>query len=498
MDVLTAAFLNLMTFEMIVILIIGTVAGMVIGALPGLSSTMGVALVVPVTFAMPADQALVLLGAVYVSTVYGGSITAILLRTPGTDASIATSFDGYPLAQAGRGSEAIGMSTIASLFGGTFSTVVLLMLAPLLSTAALMFGPPEYVLVTIFGLLTIVGISEGNLHKGFIMAFLGLLVATIGLDPFTGSTRYTLDLPDLFEGIPLLPMLIGLFSVSQGIALSVPRGRSVAKPETLAKGGRVLPKWKTLKGIQRTFWRSSVLGVLIGILPGAGTATAAFISYNEARRKSRNREEFGKGSFEGIAAAEAANNAVTGGTLVPTLTLGIPGNAVTAVFIGGLTIHGMIPGPRLFTEHAETTYTLILSLFIANFLFAIIGVFLCRWLVRVTVVPGTLLGPVIIVLATIGCYALRNNVFDVGLVLLFGLFGFFLERWRYPMSAFVIAAILGRILEPNFIRSMQIFAGDWTKWFQRPLSLFLMALILFAAFYPVYRLYRKRASARES
>lgn len=496
MDVMLAAWGNIFTIEAMLVLVAGTLAGMIVGALPGLSSTMGVALCVPITFAMPADLALILLGAVYVSSVYGGSITAILLRAPGTDASIATAFDGYPMAQQGRGGEAIGMATIASLIGGTFSVIVLLLVAPPLARFALAFGPPEYVLVTVFGLVTIVGVSEGNLLRGFIMAVIGLLLATVGISLFTGTMRFTFGYAELFEGVPFLPILIGLFSVSQAIALSVPAGRSVAKAAELRSDERIVPNWADLRSVWRTLARSSILGVIIGILPGAGTGIAAFISYNEARRKSKNRDKFGTGVPEGVAASECANNAVTGGTLVPTLTLGIPGNSVTAVFIGGLTIHGLIPGPRLFTDYAEITYTLIYSLFVANFLFAIAGVLLCRWLVRITVVRGAILGPIIIVFAIVGSYALRNNLFDVAMVLAFGGAGFFLERWRYPIPPLVIGVILGQILESNLIRSKQMFADDWSLWFTRPLSLVLMVLVVAAFAYPIVKHFRKRRVVR--
>lgn len=495
MDVMLAAWGNIFTVEAGLVLVAGTLAGMIVGALPGLSSTMGVALCVPITFVMPADLALILLGAVYVSSVYGGSITAILLRAPGTDAAIATAFDGYPMAQQGRAGEAIGMATMASLIGGTFSVIVLLLVAPPLARIALAFGPPEYVLVTVFGLVTIVGVSEGNLLRGFIMAAIGLLLATVGISLFTGTMRFTFGYAELFEGVPFLPILIGLFSVSQAIALAVPASRRVAEVAELRPDERIVPNWADIRSVWRTLTRSSFLGVIIGILPGAGTGIAAFISYNEARRKSKNRDKFGTGVPEGVVASECANNAVTGGTLVPTLTLGIPGNSVTAVFIGGLTIHGLIPGPRLFTDYAEVTYTLIYSLFVANFMFAIAGVLLCRWLVRITVVRGAILGPIIIVFAIVGSYALRNNLFDVAMVLAFGGAGFFLERWRYPIPPLVIGVILGQILESNLIRSKQLFAGDWSLWFTRPLSLFLMALVVLAFAYPIVKHVRKRRLA---
>ncbi|MGO2006558.1 tripartite tricarboxylate transporter permease [Vreelandella alkaliphila] len=494
MDVLLPALGNVLTPMALLTLFLGTLAGMTIGSLPGLSSTMGVALCIPITFGMPPDLALILLGAVYVSSVYGGSVTAILLRTPGTDASIATALDGYPLAEAGRGGEALGMATLASLFGGLFSVVVLIAIAPPLSTVALAFGPQEYTVLAIFGLVTIVGVASDRPLKGVLSAAVGLVLACVGLDAFTGMQRFTFGYSELFDGVPLLPVLIGLFSVSQAFNLCVPEGGGVLTGKGQQLKGRRLPLWLDIRRCLRTLLRSSVIGSVVGILPGAGTSIASFISYNEARRHSPTPERFGKGELEGVAASESANNAVTGGTLIPTLTLGIPGNAVTAVFVGGLTIHGMIPGPSLFTDHAETTYTLILSLLLANVLFAVLGLWLCRYLVVVTKVPGSVLGPMILVFSVIGTYALRNEIFDVWLAVAFGVVGFFMERWRYPAAPLVIALILGPILEVNFRRSMQISHWDLTTFFTRPLSLTLCLLVVLALAYPLWSQWRRRRS----
>ncbi|WP_275285887.1 tripartite tricarboxylate transporter permease [Halomonas elongata] len=495
MDVLLPALGNVLTPMALLTLLLGTLAGMTIGSLPGLSSTMGVALCIPITFNMPPELALILLGAVYVSSVYGGSVTAILLRTPGTDASIATALDGYPLATAGRGGEALGMATLASLFGGLFSVVVLIAIAPPLSTVALAFGPQEYTVLAIFGLVTIVGVASDRPLKGVLSAAVGLVLACVGLDAFTGVQRFTFGYSELFEGVPLLPVLIGLFSVSQAFNLCVPEGGGVLAGKGQQLKGRRLPLWLDIRRSLRTLLRSSVIGSVVGILPGAGTSIASFISYNEARRHSPTPERFGKGELEGVAASESANNAVTGGTLIPTLTLGIPGNAVTAVFVGGLTIHGMIPGPSLFTDHAETTYTLILSLLFANVLFAVLGLWLCRYLVVVTKVPGAVLGPMILVFSVIGTYALRNEVFDVWLAVAFGVVGFFMERWRYPGAPLVIALILGPILEVNFRRSMQISHWDLSTFFTRPLSMTLCLLVVLALAYPLWNQWRRRRSA---
>lgn len=490
MEALLVAASNVFSPEALLVLVIGTVVGLFVGALPGLSSTMGVALCIPITFGMDPAIALVLLGAIYCSSVFGGSITAILLRTPGTDASIATTFDGYPMAQRGEGTKAIGMALVASLVGGVFSALVLLFVAPPLSRLALLFGPQEYVFLAIFGMVSIIGVASGQALKGFVTAAIGLLLATVGLDLFTGYPRLTLGQDELLDGLPLLPALIGIFSVSQALSLCISNDGAAADKPVLDVKGKVLPEWAVLRRVARTLLRSSVIGSIIGILPGAGTSVAAFISYNEARRHSAHPERFGKGEIEGVAAPEAANNAVTGGSLVPTLTLGIPGNAVTAVFVGGLTIHGLIPGPKLFTQYADVTYTLILSLILANILFALVGLVSAPWISRVIRVPNAVLGPAIIVFSVVGSYALRNSLFDVWLVLGFGVVGFFMERWRFPGAPLVIALVLGPILETNFRRSMQISGGDWTTFFTRPFSLLLIVLILVSLCYPLISRWR--------
>ncbi len=472
----------------IFVLLIGTIAGLIIGALPGLSSTMGVALAIPLTFGMDPKVGLMLLGAVYCSSVYGGSLTAILIRTPGTDASIATTFDGFPLTQQGLAGKAIGISTVSSLVGGIISAMALLCIAPFLAKMALKFGPSEYFLVGLFGLSVIISISSENYLKGLITGIFGLLIATTGMDNFTGFPRFIFNNDSLLDGIPILPALIGLFSLSQAIAISVSEKTSIIdNPETLKFADRVLPEKEDIKRIWKTVLRSSIIGVIVGIMPGAGTSIAAFLSYNEAKRASKNPETFGKGNIEGVAAPEAANNAVTGGSLVPALTLGIPGNAVTAVFIGGLTIQGLIPGPNLFTKYGEITYTLLLSLFVANIMFAIIGLVFAKQLVKIVKTPTKVLAPIICVLSVIGAYSIRNNFFDVWLLFGFGVLGYFMERLKYSPTPIVLAIILGPMVEAELRRTLSLFQGNLAPIFYRPISLFIIVLIFISVVFPLMK-----------
>ena len=330
--------------------------GITIGALPGLSAAMGVALLIPITFGMPASTGLIVLAGVYCGAIFGGSISAILIRTPGTPAAAATAIDGYELTLKGKAGKALGTAVIASFMGGILSSISLYLFAPTLATLALKFGPAEYFWLSIFGLTIIAGASTKSITKGLISGGLGLMISTIGMDPMLGNPRFTFGIPSLLSGIPFTASLIGLFSMSQVLMLAEKKIKSSGK--MIDFDDRVLLSRAELKQILPTTLRSTIIGNLIGILPGAGASIASFLGYNEAKRFSKHKEEFGHGSIEGIAGAEAANNAVTGGSLIPTFTLGIPGESVTAVLLGGLLIQGLQPGPDLFTIHGKITYFL--------------------------------------------------------------------------------------------------------------------------------------------
>ena len=478
--------------QSLLVLLAGTVAGLVIGALPGLSSTMGVALTIPLTFGMDPKMGLMLLGAVYCSSVYGGSLTAILLRTPGTDASIATTFDGFPMTQQGLAGKAIGMSTTASLVGGLLSATALLFIAPFLADLALKFGPSEYFLIGLFGLSVIVSVSSESYLKGLVAGAFGLLVATTGMDNFTGYPRFIFNNDSLLDGIPILPALIGLFSLSQAIKISVSNQKTIVlNPGDLTISDRILPETNDMKRTWKTILRSSLIGIVIGIMPGAGTSIASFLSYNEAKRASKDPSSFGKGNIEGVAASEAANNAVTGGSLIPALTLGIPGNAVTAVFIGGLTIQGLIPGPNLFIKYGEITYTLLISLFLANIMFWAIGIAFARQFVKIVKTPTKILAPIICVLSIIGSFAIRNNFFDVWLLFGFGILGYFMERFKISPAPIVLALVLGPMVESELRRTLILFHGSLLPVLYRPISLCILALIVISVIFPLVREFRQ-------
>lgn len=474
---------------------IGTVSGVLVGAMPGLTATMAVALLIPVTFALDPLTGLVLMGGVYSGAMYGGSIPAILLRTPGTPAAVATAIEGYPMSRNGHGGLALKVSVISSFCGGVFSTIVLLLVAPVLATFALTFGPPEYFLLAILGLVGIVSMAddESSLIKALISGLLGLIIATIGTDPISGQLRYTMGLTDLYEGVSFMPALIGMFSISQMLDLTGVKS-IVTDTSTLQK----IQREPFPKGLKRFIGLGSATGTVVGILPGEGATIAAFLSYNFARQRSKNKALFGKGNPEGIAAAEAGNNGCVGGSLIPTLTLGIPGNSVAAALLGGLIIHGLIPGPELFTKYGAMTYAFILSLFFANLIFLVMGLFLAPYFARISLVPTALLIPVVCLFSILGSYAMNNSLLDIFIALFFGIVAIFLGKCGFSMGALILGLILGPIAETGFAQALIIGHGSYTIFFNRPQALALWAVIILLLVPPVLQIVRQHRGKRRT
>jgi putative tricarboxylic transport membrane protein len=452
----------------------GTIVGIIVGAMPGLTATMAVALLIPVTFGMPPLVGLALMGGVYSGGMYGGAISSILLSTPGTPAAAATAFDGYPMTKQGKGGTALTVATWASFWGGIFSTVALLLMAPALAKFSLRFGPPEYFVLAIMGLSSIVTLTKGSMVKGLMSGFLGLVLATIGMDPISGYMRFTFNSIDLFDGIPFMPALIGLFSVSQILDLTAETHIVEDLTDTIA----TIKRSRLPKGLSSTIAKGSVIGTIVGMLPGAGATIAAFISYNFAKQSSRDSDTFGKGNPKGVAASESANNGCVGGSLIPLLTLGIPGNSVAAALMGGLLIQGLIPGPELFSKYGAMTYGFILSLFLANIIFLVLGLYLAPYFAKVTSTPNALLIPGIAILSVIGSYAINNNMFDVWLMIGFGICGYFLEKGGFSTGALVLGLILGPIVELGFGQALIMSAGSPMIFFERPLCILLWVITL--------------------
>ena len=452
----------------------GTIVGIIVGAMPGLTATMAVALLIPVTFGMPPLVGLALMGGVYSGGMYGGAISSILLSTPGTPAAAATAFDGYPMTKQGKGGTALTVATWASFWGGIFSTVALLLMAPALAKFSLRFGPPEYFVLAIMGLSSIVTLTKGSMVKGLMSGFLGLVLATIGMDPISGYMRFTFNVVDLYDGISFMPALIGLFSVSQILDLTAETHIVEDLSDTIAS----IKRSKLPKGLGPTITKGSIIGTIVGMLPGAGATIAAFISYNFAKQSSKDSDTFGKGNPKGVAASESANNGCVGGSLIPLLTLGIPGNSVAAALMGGLLIQGLIPGPELFSKYGAMTYGFILSLFLANIIFLVLGLYLAPYFAKVTSTPNALLIPGIAILSVIGSYAINNNMFDVWLMIGFGICGYFLEKGGFSTGALVLGLILGPIAELGFGQSLIMAGGSPMIFFERPLCILLWVITL--------------------
>ncbi|MBV1820013.1 tripartite tricarboxylate transporter permease [Clostridium cochlearium] len=463
--------------------ILSIAVGIMVGALPGLSAAMGVALLIPITFGMPKDTALISLVGVYCGAIFGGSITAILIRTPGTPAAAATAIEGYELTKQGKAGKALATATIASFIGGILSSISLYLFSPILAKLALKFGPIEYFWLSIFGLTIIAGVSSKSMIKGLLSGAFGLLLSTIGMDPMMGRPRFTFGSASLLSGVPFTAALIGLFSMSQVLILAESKIKEMGDMKKV--DDKVMLNKKEMKQIIPTCIRSWIIGNIVGILPGAGASIASFMGYNEAKRFSKNKDLFGKGSIEGVAGSESANNAVTGGSLIPMLTLGIPGESVTAVMLGGLLIQGLQPGPDLFTTNARITYTLFAGFVIVNIIMLVEGLFGCKLFANIAKVSDRILIPIIFSLSVVGSYAINNSVEDVLIMFVFGIIGYFVVKFEMNPAAIVLALILGPIGETGLRRTLIMNHGDLTTLFSSGISWVLIGLSLFSLFSPI-------------
>ncbi|MEG1632869.1 MAG: tripartite tricarboxylate transporter permease [Oscillospiraceae bacterium] len=452
----------------------GTAIGIIIGCLPGLSAAMGVALLLPMTFTMPPETGLIVLGGIYCGAIFGGSISAILIHTPGTPASAATAIDGYQLTLQGKAGKALAVSCFSSFCGGLLSCISLYFFAPLLAQLAMKFGSPEYFWLSIFGLTIIAGVSSKSMVKGLISGALGLLISTIGMDPIEGAKRFMFGQASLYEGINTTCALIGLFSMSQVLILAEKKIKERAKAAKFTD--KITLSGAEVKRITPTILRSWIIGNIIGILPGAGASIACFMGYNASKQFSKHKEEFGHGSIEGVAGSEAANNAVTGGSLIPMLTLGIPGESVTAVLMGGLIIQGLQPGPELFTRHAAMTYTFFAGFVLVQFFMLGIGLLGCRGFAHISRLSDSILIPCVAVLCVVGAFAIHKNFVDVVIMMIFGVLGYLVRKLDLNPAAIVLALILGPIGETGLRRSLLLSGGNPAILFSTPVCWVLVGL----------------------
>jgi putative tricarboxylic transport membrane protein len=490
--------LQAVTSISVILIAFGGVAwGILGGALPGISPSIAMALLLPLTYDMQPLHAIVLLAATYVGAEYGGSIPAILIRTPGTNSAAATTIDGYAMHLQGRGGEALGLSLVAGMIGGLFGLFLLVLLTEPLAKVALLFTPPAYFALGILGLSVISSLSEGALIKGLMAGIMGLMISVVGTDPLSGVSRFTFRLPELIEGIPFIIVMVGVFAVAELMSQSGSMDWA-GSDATKARDTRMkLPSLRTLWRLRKAQAIGNVVGAFEGVMPGAGGTVAAFLSYNEARRWSKEPEKFGHGSEEGVVAPEAANNVVACTALVPTLSFGIPGSNSTAVLLGGLLIHGLQPGPLLFTQHPEVVYGLFGGLFVANIGMLLIGIAILTpaiWLVNR---PKPYLLAFIYALVFSGVYSIDHSVFDLGMVLAAGVIGYLMRAFGYPFLPLVLGLVLGYMIESNYRRSLLMTNGDHVVFLQDPISLlFLAAAIIFVAVAVVREArMRKRATA---
>jgi putative tricarboxylic transport membrane protein len=486
LELLFHGFATVLSGYHVVALVLGSFFGIIIGAIPGLTATMGIALLVPFTFGMNPFTGIVMLLGIYTGAIYGGGIASILIKTPGTPAAAATVFDGYPMAQKGLAGKAIGMATIASGIGGMFTAICLTFFAPILARFALRFSAPEYFALAVFGLSVTVSLTGKSPLKGIISGCLGLLIAMIGLDPMGGFPRFTFGTTQLSGGFSFVPMLIGLFALSEGfrqveVILTAPKVSAVLKD--------ILPKLRELKECSVTFVRSCIIGLIVGITPAIGAETSCFVSYAEAKRTSKHPEKFGTGILEGVAAPQCAENASTGGDLLPMLTLGLPGDAATAVLMGALTIHNLQPGPLLFRDHADLVHQIFAGMITANLVFVILGLTFARFFAKVINIDRRFLVPLIFIACMVGSYAIGNDIFDMITCVVFGFLGYVMIRFDYPVSPMVLAQILGVMMESNFRRSMAMSQDNLSILVTRPIA---VTILILAAFTTITGIRRQR------
>ncbi|OOY02974.1 tripartite tricarboxylate transporter permease [Thioclava sp. F28-4] len=472
---------------------LGTLGGLIIGALPGLTATMGVALLIPLTFGMTPVMGLNMLIGIYIGGIYGGCVSSILLRTPGTPASAATVLDGYPMAARGEAGKALGLATIASTIGGLFAAVILATLAPQLAGIALKFGAPEYFALAFFG-LTIIASLSGDILKGVISGMLGILISCVGADPISGMLRYTFGISGFASGFAFTPALIGLFALSEVFT----------QLETLAKGGtgKILsvqgrwPSRQDMRDSRGALVRGSIIGTLIGIVPGTGSGTASWISYNEARRASSTPEKFGTGYAPGICATESANNAVCAAALIPLLALGVPGDVVTAVLMGGLMIQGLAPGPMLFQTNPDVVVGIFGGTFIATIFMFIFGMLLIPVFSRILMIPRHILAVAIVIFCFIGSFAINLNPVDLYTMVGFGVLGWGMQKFGFSQAALCIALILGPMMEANLRRGLLQAGDNVFDFLSGPITLLFLALSVLSLLWPWYA--ARRAAARDA
>ncbi|KAA1418276.1 tripartite tricarboxylate transporter permease [Mumia zhuanghuii] len=457
--------------------LIGVLVGMLVGVLPGLGPAATIAILLPLTFAVEPVTAIIMLAGIFYGAQYGGTITSVLLRLPGEASSVVTVFDGYALARQGKAGTALGIAAIGSFVGGTVSIIALTFLAPLIAGFALDFGPPEYTALALLGILLVATVSNGGRLKAVVAACIGLLLATVGRDGFTGAERFTFDSLSMADGIDFVPIAMGVFGLGE-ILYNLEQRDAASRPP--AKVANVWPSRKELKQSSGAIGRGSVIGFVLGILPGGGAVLSSLAAYGVEKKVAKDPSRFGKGAVEGVAAPETANNAAATSSFIPLLTLGIPANATIAVIFGALLIQGVTPGPQLVEDNPELFWGVVNSMYIGNILLLIMSIPLVGLFVKILQIRGSILAPITVLITLIGVYTVANSTFDIFLVVVFGLLGYLMKKFGFEPGPLVLAFVLGSLLEANARRSLILFEGDVSGFVTRPIS-----GVLFAAFFIV-------------
>lgn len=487
LETLQEAIFIVLTWPIVGFLVLGLLVGIGVGATPGIGPALGMAILLPLTFPLNPTSALVFLVCIYLGGLYGGSISAIVLNVPGTAAAAATTFDGYPMTQAGRAKEALVTSAASSAFGGLLSTIIIIALSPFLVFFVLSFSTPDVFLMSLLGLAMITVVVRGSVVKGLVAGALGLLFTTVGLAPMSYDTRYTFGVPQLIDGFDFIAALLGLFAVAEMIRLASESDSSISG------GSDITIEGKTSTGVRNLFTnpilviKSSLLGLFIGSIPGAGSTVSNFVAYAEAVRSSTVPESFGKGEPNGVIASESSNSATVGGSLIPTLSFGIPGSSGAAVLLGALIMHGLVPGPELFSSDLDITYSLFISILIGNFIILAVGLVVIPYVGILATIDVNRIIPVIVVLAVLGGLALNFNWVDVYYLTFLGIIGYSMKKHNYSIIAFVLGAILGPITEETLWRSLLITDGSFAIFVSSPISIALLSLLILVLFAPVIK-----------
>lgn len=500
MSEITAGILSICNLPIMALILLGTFMGIIVGAIPGLSVTMGVALFLPLTFGMDPIAGLSLLCGLYIGGTSGGLISAILLKMPGTAASVATTFDGHPMAARGEAGKALGVGIVASFFGGLISYIILMLLAPFIAKFALQFGPYEYFSIGLFSLTMIVSLSSGSLVKGVLSGMIGLILAFVGIAPITSFTRFTFGISELNAGFSMISMLIGLFAVAEVLTALEDKnkpGEERAQDCKIKGFGFTL---NDIKGQGSNFLISTMIGTAIGILPGLGASICNILAYSVAKNRSKHPEKFGTGIVDGLIASESSNNASTGGALVPLLTLGLPGDNTTALILAGFMIHGITPGPLLFRTEGKLVYGIFAALIVANIMMLIVEYLGMRVFIRILSVPKNLLLPIVMIFCTVGAYANNNRVFDVVVMMLFGLLGYGMKKMKLPQAPIILAFILCPTVETNLRRGLMKSQGSFLPFLTSPISCIFLLIAVGTLIWTVRKEYlnSKKVSLKEA